>query len=84
MSTVDVEDVQRLLDSEHENPVMVLRQGKALVIPAGEQESDDYRGTLFLTSRRTLLEQAGPQGDSPPDLERLAVTLSAMADQLGA
>ncbi|MFC4852774.1 hypothetical protein [Actinophytocola glycyrrhizae] len=84
MSTVDVDDVRQLLDSDQEDPVMVLRQGKPLVIPAREQEAEEYRGTLFLTSRRTLLDQAGQQGTSLPEMQRLAVTLSAMADQLGA
>jgi NADH dehydrogenase len=84
MSTVDVTDVQQLLDSTQEDPVLVLRQGKPMVIAAHEQEADEYRGSLFLTSRRTLLGQAGQQGGSQPDMERLAAALSAMADQLGA
>lgn len=82
MSTIDVSDVRRLLDSDQEDAVLVLRAGTAHVIAGQEQESPEYRGTLFLTSRRALLEQAG-EPESEPELERLATMLSEMADRLG-
>jgi hypothetical protein len=84
MSTVEAADVRRLLDSDREDPVLVLVRGRAEVIAAGEQDTDEYRGALLITSRRTLLEQAGNQRDSLPDEEHLATTLSEMADRLGA
>jgi hypothetical protein len=84
MGTVDAVVVQRLLESDQEDPVLVLLRGKPVAIAAGEQDTDEYRGALFLTSRRTLVEQAGRQGDSLPDRERLAAALSEMADLLGA
>jgi hypothetical protein len=83
MGTVDVEDVRQLLNSDEEDPVLVLRQGKPLVIPAGRQEADEYRGSLFIASRRSILHQTGQQGTSLPELERLAAVLSEMADRLG-
>lgn len=82
MSTIDVSDVRRLLDSDQEDAVLVLREGAPHVIPSAEQDSPDYRGTLFLTSRRALLDQAG-EPESEPELERLATMLSEMADRLG-
>lgn len=84
MSTVDVDDVRRLLKSDHEDPVLVLRQGQPRVIAAHDQEAEEYRGALFVASRRSILEQTGNPGDSPPELERLATILSDMADRLGA
>jgi hypothetical protein len=84
MGTVDVAVVQQLLESDQEDPVLVLLRGKPVVIAAAEQDAGEYRGALFLTSRRTLVEQAGRQGTSLPDRERLAATLSEMADLLGA
>jgi hypothetical protein len=84
VSTVDVDDVKRLLVSDHEDPVLVLLQGKTRVIPAREQETEEYHGALFVASRSNLLDQVGDPGDSPPELERLAAILSDMADRLRA
>ena len=84
MSTVDVDDVRRLLESGHEDPVLVLVRGRPQVIAAHEQDTEEYRGGLFIASRRSVLEQSGDPGDSPQELERLATILSDMADRLGA
>jgi hypothetical protein len=81
--TVTVDDVRRLFAAEVDDPVLVLRAGRAEVIDAGEQQSDEYRGSLFIASRRVLLEQTGAPADSEPELRRLAATLSEMADRLG-
>ncbi len=84
MSTVGVDAVKRLLESDREDPVLVLLQGRPRVIAAHEQDAEEYRGALFVASRRSVLEQTGDPGDSPPELERLAAVLSDMADRLGA
>ncbi|MBB4906124.1 hypothetical protein [Actinophytocola algeriensis] len=84
MTTVDVEVVERLLKSEVEDPVVVLLQGQPQVIAAHEQDTEEYRGALFVASRRSLLDQLGDPRDSPPELERIAAILSDMADRLGA
>jgi hypothetical protein len=84
MGTVDAVVVRRLLESDQEDPVLVLLRGKPVVIAASEQDTDEYRGALFLTSRRTLVEQAERQGTALPDRESLAAALSEMADLLGA
>jgi hypothetical protein len=84
VSTVGVEDVRRLLDADDEDPIIVLLQGKARVIAASEQDADEYRGALFVASRRSVLEQGGHPGDSEPELARIATILSDMADRLGA
>ena len=83
MSTVDVDDVKRLMTAEHEDPVLVLLRGRPRVIAAGDQDAEEYRGALFVASRRSVLEQTGDPGDSPPELERIAAILSDMADRLG-
>ena len=79
MATVGVDDVRRLLHSDQEDAVLVLLQGRPVVITAREQETDAYRGALFIASRRNLLDQG-----SAADVERLAAVLSDMADRLGA
>ena len=84
MNTVDVDDVRRLMTSEHEDPVLVLLQGQARVIAADDEDDDEHRGALFVASRRSVLDQFGDPGDSPPELARLATILSGMADRLGA
>ncbi|GAB1513161.1 hypothetical protein [Actinophytocola sp. KF-1] len=50
------------------------------MIAARDQDAGEYRGALFVASRRSVLAQAG----DPPDPERLAAILSDMADRLGA
>jgi hypothetical protein len=82
-ATIEATDVRRLLDSDLSDPVLVLRAGKPHVIASADQDSEEYRGTLFIASRRALLEQTGDPGDSPQELERLAAVLTQMADRLG-
>jgi hypothetical protein len=84
VSTVDVATVRRLLESDDEDPVVVLLRGKPLVIAAREQDSEEYRGALLVASRRGVLDQTGDPGDSGPELARIATILSDMADRLGA
>jgi hypothetical protein len=84
VSTVDVATVRRLLESDDEDPVVVLLRGKPLVIAAREQDSEEYRGALLVASRRGVLDQTGDPGDSEPELARIATILSDMADRLGA
>jgi hypothetical protein len=84
VTTVDVDDVQRLLGSDHDDPVLVLLEGRPQVIAAADQDAEEYRGALFIASRRSVLDQSGDPGNSAPELERLATILSDMADRLGA
>ncbi len=84
MSTVDVDDVKRLMASDHEDPVLVLLHGQPRVIDAQDQDAEENRGALFVASRRGVLEQAGAPGNAPAELERIATVLSDMADRLGA
>lgn len=55
----------------------------AHVIAAAEQDSVDYRGALFLTSRETLVDHAGDGAGSDSELERSAAMLTELADRLG-
>ncbi len=84
MSTVDVDDVKRLMQSDHEDPVLVLLRGQPRVIAAQDQDTEENRGALFVASRRSVLEQAGDPGESAPELASIATMLSDMADRLGA
>jgi hypothetical protein len=84
VSTVGVDHVKQLLESDDEDPIVVLLRGRPLVIAASEQDTEEYRGALFVASRRGVLDQVGDPGSSQPELERLATILNDMVDHLGA
>ena len=72
------------MESDHDDPVLVLLHGQPRVIDAQDQDAEENRGALFVASRRSVLEQTGDPGDSPPELSRIATILSDMADRFGA
>lgn len=82
-ATVTTETVRRLLTSTLDDPVLVMRAGKTEVVDAGARSPGD-QGALFIASRRALLDQTDVSPDDEAELRRLAVTLSQLADRLGA
>ena len=83
MATIEPADVRRLLESDVDEPVLVLLEGKAHVVPDAERDDGEFRGALRIVSRDELQSMSGVEEASGPDLERLAVVLSDAVDNLG-
>jgi hypothetical protein len=83
MATIEPADVQRLLESDVDEPVLVLLGGKAQVVPDAARDDAEFRGALRIVSRGELQSMSGVEEASEPELERLAVVLSDVVDNLG-
>ncbi|CDP86249.1 MULTISPECIES: hypothetical protein [Mycolicibacterium] len=82
--TISADDVRRLLASDVADAVLVLIQGHTEVVPAGELESDDYRGALRVASRSDLIKQAGGVQLSEKQMAEEAAKLDSEISNLGA
>ncbi len=81
--TIESDDVRRLLDAD-DDAVLVLIEGRALVIGRSELDDDAHRGALEVISRAELLERVGRGADlSEDDLTRQAAILDAEVSELG-
>lgn len=76
---VQREHLRRLLDSDLPEPVLVLRTGRAEVVPADEQERAGYP----IVSRAELLRQTGKTTFTDAELDQRATTLSTTLANLG-
>jgi hypothetical protein len=76
-------EVRQLIDSGDPDPTLVLYEGRAVVVPAGDLEAGRYPGALAITSRRELLDSLGRPVASGQDIEQLAASLDAAASSLG-
>lgn len=72
-------DLRRLLDSDLPDPVLVLREGRAEVVPAAERE----RAGLEVVSREAFLRQAATTTFTDAELDRRATNLSSTVNRLG-
>ncbi len=83
--TIERDDVRRLLDADaDDDAVLVLIEGRALVIGRSELDDDAHRGALQVISRAELLERVGRGTDlSEDDLTRQAAILDAEVSELG-
>lgn len=76
-------DVRRLMEAEDPAATLVIYQGRAAVIPAGDLAGDRYPGALSITSRQAVLDILGRQVTSEQDIEQLAANLDVTASELG-
>jgi hypothetical protein len=79
VSTVQGQDLRRLLDSDLADPVLVLQEGRVEVVPGEGRE----RAGLEIVSRADFVSRAGRTTFSDEDLERQAAQLSTVVDELG-
>ncbi|BBY19598.1 hypothetical protein [Mycolicibacterium litorale] len=80
--TISADDVRQLLGAEGE-AVLVLIEGRAEVVTAGQLGSDRYLGALEIISRDELLKRTGGADLSDRELEEQAATLNSAVDELG-
>ncbi|MFV2121620.1 hypothetical protein ACE14D_25560 [Streptomyces sp. Act-28] len=78
------ERVEDLLESDAEEPILVVVAGTAVVVPAAALGTDRYRGAVEVVSRRDLVARLGTDTASRRDLEETAARLDATVAQLGA
>jgi hypothetical protein len=76
-------DVRRLMEADDPDPALVIYQGRAAVIPAGDLTADRYPGALLITSRQAVLDILGRHVTSERDIEQLAANLDVTASELG-
>ena len=76
-------DVRRLMESDDPGSTLVIYQGQAAIIPAGDLADDRYAGALSIASQQEVLDILGRQVSSEQDIEQLAASLDATASELG-
>ena len=76
--TTMVENVQRLLDSDLDDPHLVLVQGELQVVPGPDAQD----GALVVTSRAALLQEYGGTAPTGAQLELAAAGLQTAVDTL--
>jgi len=81
--TIDSDVVRRLLDAD-DDAVLVLLEGRALVVNAGQLDDDAHRGALQVISRTDFLRRVGDAADlSDDEVGRQAAILDAEVSELG-
>jgi hypothetical protein len=86
MELITAAHIRRLLDSDDDNPTLVVSEGQAMVIGRQEAETDDYAGALLVTDRRQLratVTDLDLEHASATDLQALAERLNAAVTHLG-
>jgi hypothetical protein len=80
--TISIDDVRRLLQSDEQDSVLVLVEGRTEVIGAGRLASEQYRGALEVISRDDLVKRVG-DAPSEHDLAEQAALLDSAISELG-
>lgn len=80
--TVSADDVRQLLGAEGE-AVLVLIEGRAEVVTAGQLSSPQYQGALEIISRDELVKRVGGPDVDDRDLAEQAAALNTAVDELG-
>ncbi|WP_197373123.1 hypothetical protein [Mycolicibacterium baixiangningiae] len=80
--TVSADDVRRLLGTDGD-AVLVLIEGRAEVVTAGQLGSSQYLGALEIISRDELLKRTGGTDLGDRELEEQAAALNTAVDELG-
>ncbi|MEV6613225.1 hypothetical protein AB0N31_04960 [Streptomyces sp. NPDC051051] len=75
--------VRELLASRDDGSTLVVLEGRARVVPAGELGSQRYAGALEVMSGEDLTRQAGQGPYSEQDLDALAARLETVISHLG-
>ncbi|MCV7422951.1 hypothetical protein H7K45_20575 [Mycobacterium yunnanensis] len=77
-------DVTRRLVAADDDAVLVLLEGRALVLGAGQLDDDAHRGALRVISRTDFLRRVGGGADlSDDEVTRQAAILDAEVSELG-
>ena len=83
LMTIDGDVVRRLVDAD-DDAVLVLLEGRAQVIGAGELDDDAHRGALQVISRSEFLQRVGNAADFTDDeVAAQAAILDAEVSELG-
>ncbi|MGV0716120.1 hypothetical protein ABQE93_12020 [Mycolicibacterium sp. XJ662] len=80
--TISTDDVRRLLQADGDHVILVLVEGRAEVIGAGQLASEKYRGALEVVSREDLVARIGAD-PSERELTEQATILDAAVSELG-
>lgn len=77
------DDVRRLMEADDPDATLVIYQGRAAVISAGDLAAGRCPGALSITSQQAVLDILGRPVTSGEDIEQLAANLDATASELG-
>ncbi|MGE2688487.1 hypothetical protein [Mycolicibacterium pulveris] len=80
--TISTDDVRGLLQTDADNAILVLVEGRTEVIGAGQLASEKYRGALEVVSREDLVARIGTE-PSERELTEQATILDAAVSELG-
>jgi hypothetical protein len=81
--TIDSDVVRRLVGAD-DDAVLVLLEGRAQVLGAGQLDDDEHRGALRVISRTDFLERVGDAtGLSDDEVDKEAAILDAEVSELG-
>lgn len=78
------EHIEALLESDADEPTLIVTAGTVLVVPASALDSERYRGAVEVISRYDLVAQLGTDVPSRRDLTETAARLDTAVTQLGA
>ncbi|QIJ61105.1 hypothetical protein [Streptomyces sp. JB150] len=78
------EHVKALLESDADEPVLVVVAGAAAVVPASALTDERWRGAAEVISREDLVARLDTDDASGRDLEAIAARLDVAVTQLGA
>ncbi|MFL6143721.1 MAG: hypothetical protein ACJ72N_17900 [Labedaea sp.] len=81
--TVSEQDVRELLESTDGDAVLVMVQGRVLVLSGQELDSGTHPGALHITSRAALVDQLGRTDLTEYERTELAAKLAAGVSNLG-
>lgn len=79
--TISQEDVQRLASAEASDAVLVLLEGRTLVLSASDLDSAEYRGALPVAAKTDIVGQSGPLSEQ--ECRDLAARLDIEVSQRG-
>lgn len=78
------EQIKALLESDADDPTLVIAAGAVVVVPASALVTDRYRGAMEVISRQDLVAQLGTDIPSRLGLDEIAARLDTTLRQLGA
>jgi hypothetical protein len=81
--TITEDDVQRLLDAQTDDSVLVLHEGRTLVLPAADLATDRYAGAFRLAARSDIVQEAGSETLSEHERKQIAARLDTEVSTLG-
>ncbi|MEV4315598.1 hypothetical protein [Actinocrispum sp. NPDC049592] len=80
--TITHQDVQRLFDTQLDEPVLILTEGRTLVVSAADVD-DRYPGALTIGSKTGLVDEFGADGPSERERGEVAARWDTEVSQRG-